>query len=124
MLLNLRANAPEPSCECSWQIFHDLCNQLPPAGHRNGWDALSVICTDAPRAREFYFGGLGMTEKGEALTITLNGGTTLSYFLETSEDLATWTPIASYTLTTPVTDFEIPTPTGVLRRFYRFRFVP
>ena len=65
-----------------------------------------------------------MTEKGEALTITLNGGTTLSYQLETSEDLATWTPIASYTLTTPVTDFEIPTPTGVTRRFCRFRFVP
>ena len=40
--------------------------------------ALSVICTDAPRAREFYFEGQGMTDKGEALTSTLNGGTTLS----------------------------------------------
>jgi len=40
--------------------------------------ALSVIFTDAPRAREFYFEGLGMTDKGEALTSTLNGDTTLS----------------------------------------------
>ena len=39
-------------------------------------------------------------------------------------DLATWFPIATYTLTAPVTDFEIPIPTGVPKRFYRFRFVP
>jgi hypothetical protein len=61
---------------------------------------------------------------GGPLVLTLNGGTTLSYLLEYSDELATWFPIATYTLTAPVTDFEIPIPTGVPKRFYRFRFVP
>ena len=39
--------------------------------------ALSVILTDVPRARELYFEGLGMKDKGEALTSTLNGDPTL-----------------------------------------------
>jgi uncharacterized delta-60 repeat protein len=63
---------------------------------------------------------------GGPLVLTLNGGPTLTYILECSDDLspASWTTIGTYTLTTPVTDFEIPIPSGVSRRFYRFRFVP
>ena len=60
---------------------------------------------------------------GGPLSLTLNGGTGLTYVLEYSDDLSEWFPLGTYTLTAPAETFDVPI-TGIPRRFYRFRFVP
>jgi uncharacterized delta-60 repeat protein len=104
----------------------------PPAGGFTGTDTFNVTLVDDQgrvvnalvQTTVWPPATASITQAGGPLTITLSGGTTLSYQLESSDDLATWNPIATYTLTAPVTDFEVPIPPGVSRRFYRFRFVP
>jgi uncharacterized delta-60 repeat protein len=63
------------------------------------------------------------TTPGGPLSLTLNGGTGLTYVLEYSDDLSQWFPLGTYTLTAPAESFDVPI-TGIPRRFYRFRFVP
>jgi hypothetical protein len=60
---------------------------------------------------------------GGPLSLTLNGGTSLTYVLEYSDNLSQWFPLGTYTLTAPAETFDVPI-TGIPRRFYRFRFVP
>jgi hypothetical protein len=60
---------------------------------------------------------------GGPLSLTLNGGTGLTYILEYSDDLSQWFPLGTYTLTTPSQGFDVPI-SGLPRRFYRFQLVP